>query len=640
MRKNCKLCIRLFLIIILWSLVFGVESYPQQNWQVIAKASNQNLWKCSFIDTLNGWAIGDSGTIVYTSNGGYNWVSQNSHFTFDYMTSIFFLNKRLGWAIGWRFSPAYYGTYLLKTTNGGVNWDTTRFPVSDVYIKTVIFLDSLTGYMGGSPAQLLKSTNGGSNWFKCNIDTTSVVSGFPISKFRFYNNKIGIACGGAMDIAGVIWKTTNYGQFWTATSVAAEPINDIKFFDSLRYVALGGDYEFGASVLRTSNGGVNWQYKTLEFFGIPQALAFRTDYEGWSPLGYLPNFLVTNDGGSSWEISNTPDSTNIFDLTFINYKFGIGVGLNGAVIKYFPSPTHSISGTVKYNDNNQPLTSGTIKVFKLNNSTGNIIVVDSALIQSDGSYTLNNVPQDSLDIGVFPNSSPPNDWVITYYPSTIYWQYATVLYPVGNMYNININAFRMVNSTANNSLGGKVIQYSSSPAINIKDAVLYVKNGDTFVKCAVSDANGLYNMHSLPAGNLKIIVNRLGYSSDSTTVTVTEISNIDSINFYLHKMFIGINQISSKIPSEYKLFQNYPNPFNPTTKIRFQIPKQCLVILKVYDVLGREIATLLNENIKAGEYEIPFSIFQYSNNGIPSGIYFYRLRAGDFIETKRMVLIK
>jgi len=646
MRKHRIFSLKFIAATIFLSMIFVTGSYSQQYWQTIAKASNQNLWKCSFVDTLNGWAIGDSGTILYTSNGGYNWITQNSHLK-ELMTSIFFLNKRLGWAISWGFSPEYYGTYLLRTTNGGAVWDTARFPESDVYIRTVVFLDSLTGYLGGSPAKLLKSTDGGINWFKCTVDTSSIVWGFPIWKIRFYNNRIGVACGGAMDIAGVIWKTTNYGQFWTANSVASEPITDIHFFDSLNYVAVGGDFEFGASFLRTTNGGLNWIYKNLEFFGIPNSLSFRTYNEGWAPMGYTPNFIVTADAGSFWNILNTPDSTNIFDLTFINDRFGIGVGLNGAVIKYFPVATYLVSGSVKYNDNNQPVTSGMVKAFKLNKSTGNIIVLDSALIQSNGTYSLNRFPQDSLDIGVFPNSSPPNDWIITYYPSTIYWQSATVIYPTGNLNNIDISAIRMVNTNSNNSLSGKVMQHTFSFVENIKDAIVYAKNGNTFVKCAVTDANGVYNMHSLPAGNLKILVNRLGYSSDSTNVIVTETSNIDSVNFYLYRMFVEIKQISNTIPSEYKLYQNYPNPFNPSTNIRYQIPRQGesstnnrFISLKVFDILGRELVTLVNEFQKAGTYEILFSIDHYANNPLPSGIYFYRLQTGDFVDTKRMVLIK
>jgi len=88
-------------------------------------------------------------------------------------------------------------------------------------------------------------------------------------------------------------------------------------------------------------------------------------------------------------------------------------------------------------------------------------------------------------------------------------------------------------------------------------------------------------------------------------------------------------------PKKYKLMQNYPNPFNPTTTIKYQIPEMSFVTIKVYDVLGNEIVTLVNEEKSAGSYEIEFDA-----TGLPSGIYFYQLKAGSFIQTKKMILIK
>ena len=89
------------------------------------------------------------------------------------------------------------------------------------------------------------------------------------------------------------------------------------------------------------------------------------------------------------------------------------------------------------------------------------------------------------------------------------------------------------------------------------------------------------------------------------------------------------------IPKEYELFNNYPNPFNPTSTIRYGLPMDGFVTLKVYDILGREVATLVNEQKHAGNYEV---IFSASN--LPSGIYFYRLKAGSFTHTKKMILLR
>jgi len=104
---------------------------------------------------------------------------------------------------------------------------------------------------------------------------------------------------------------------------------------------------------------------------------------------------------------------------------------------------------------------------------------------------------------------------------------------------------------------------------------------------------------------------------------------------YLICTTIGITGNNTGIPEAYSLSQNYPNPFNPTTSIRFAIPRSGIVKLHVYDLLGKEVATLVNTNLQAGNYTIDFNAID-----LPSGAYFYTLRAGDFTDTKKMLLIK
>jgi Secretion system C-terminal sorting domain len=94
-------------------------------------------------------------------------------------------------------------------------------------------------------------------------------------------------------------------------------------------------------------------------------------------------------------------------------------------------------------------------------------------------------------------------------------------------------------------------------------------------------------------------------------------------------------EVEIPLPNKFSLSQNYPNPFNPVTSMQYTIGNRQLVTLKVYDILGREIATLVNEEKPAGEYEVEFN-----GTNLPNGIYFYQLNAGEFSETKKMVLIK
>ncbi len=94
-------------------------------------------------------------------------------------------------------------------------------------------------------------------------------------------------------------------------------------------------------------------------------------------------------------------------------------------------------------------------------------------------------------------------------------------------------------------------------------------------------------------------------------------------------------QINKTVPSDFSLLQNFPNPFNPSTQINFSIPQTSLVVLKVYDVTGREVATLLNQNKPAGSYTLNFNAAKFA-----SGIYYYTITAGSFSSTKKMILMK
>jgi len=94
-------------------------------------------------------------------------------------------------------------------------------------------------------------------------------------------------------------------------------------------------------------------------------------------------------------------------------------------------------------------------------------------------------------------------------------------------------------------------------------------------------------------------------------------------------------EVDIVVPDVYSLHQNYPNPFNPSTTIKYQIPELSFVTLKVYDVLGNEVSILVSEEKVIGSYEV-----ELDATGLPSGAYFYRLQAGSFVETKKMVLVK
>ena len=120
-------------------------------------------------------------------------------------------------------------------------------------------------------------------------------------------------------------------------------------------------------------------------------------------------------------------------------------------------------------------------------------------------------------------------------------------------------------------------------------------------------------------------------------------SNLIKLNIrdYIERIrFVAKNEYSDEIeveiiPIEFTLYQNYPNPFNSSTNIKYSVPENGFVKLSVYNLVGEEVSVLVNETVDAGFYEIEFNA-----NALPSGIYFYRLRAGEYINTKKMILMK
>jgi len=144
-------------------------------------------------------------------------------------------------------------------------------------------------------------------------------------------------------------------------------------------------------------------------------------------------------------------------------------------------------------------------------------------------------------------------------------------------------------------------------------------------KIKVPDVN---SNHSKLFYSISIVQDSLGLNSSTIYIDDPQYStSTTSIDNNLNKI------------TDYKLYQNYPNPFNPSTTIKYQVPKQSYVTLKVYDILGREVYTLINEEKPAGVYSIEFSFSQIGKN-LSSGIYFYTLKAGDYISTKKLVLLK
>ncbi len=322
-----------------------------------------------------------------------------------------------------------------------------------------------------------------------------------------------------------------------------------------------------------------------------------------------------------------------------------GCVING--ILYGDTTTyHNVSGYITYSDNNQPVLSGYVKALKYDYINDKVITVDSSQI-NNGYYSLSRCTQDSLDIMAYGNDEEA-DFVPTYHDTTIYWQQAQTVYPSGNLTNVNIKVHRRVqtDSPASNFISGGVYRALLSPNDALKDAIVYAKYGGIFVRAGITIANGYYIVDSLPPGTCELVTDRIGYYSDYKTLQVGQ-SVLDTINFYLTRVTGLTKEFSSSIPTSFKLHQNYPNPFNPLTTLKIDVPpihnnpparfggKGVFVSVKVYDVIGREVAVLLAQDMTPGTYTITWNASNYA-----SGLYFYKMIADEYVETRKMVLIK
>ena len=319
--------------LIIFAILPSSITYGQGHWEKISQPTDKLLKHVFFVDSVTGWCAGAEGLIFHTTDGAVSWIQQNSTIT-TFIVDLFFLNENLGWALSYR-NTSPFGTILLKTTNGGNEWIANDYPEDNVFMNAIFYFDSLNGWLGGS--KITNTTDGGLTWQDAMIDS-SFVSGLPVLNFNFYSRQFGYACGGFLDLAGVIWRTTNFGKNWSAKGVSPDEVFDLFVFDSLNAITLSGDPEgfYGTGDIKSFDAGESWSYTELPLLALSFAIDFRTLTEGWSASGF--KFLLTLDSGETWKEMETPDSAVVFDLMFTDTNSGYAVGEKGVVLKYILPP--------------------------------------------------------------------------------------------------------------------------------------------------------------------------------------------------------------------------------------------------------------------------------------------------------------
>lgn len=616
---------------IIYATLFLLNFYLTVNSQWIRIAQGIGGFHSVFFTSRQVGYLGGVDDIFKTTNGGYNWTSYNAYGNNLNFEHIQFINQNTGLAIG---NNLYSQGQIFKTTNAGLNWSRKLLDVNEVLNINCIgnFI-----FVSGGRGTFFRSTDTGENWQKIYRSDTDSYRGI-----SFLNVNTGYLAG---EGASGIIKTTNGGYNWTAVPGMFDTVERIQFItDSLGYLAKS------YAVLKTTNGGNNWSIMYIQPVSLIDEMKFISPSIGWLACGggsEGARIIATSNGGINWTVQLR---TLIYGDWFLNIYvsdsicaapnfFGqsLYTTTNGGGI--FPS----VSGIVKYGDNNQPVNSGYVKAVVYDSVLNKVVTVDSTVILPNGYYILDSLPSVPLDFMGY--SDDELDFVPTYYDTTIYWRNAISIIPSGNIENIDIKVKRINNAgSGTRSISGHISGNFSVPVISLDNAYIYALAGNQFKNYGISQVNGFFEVDSLFDGTYTLVIDRMGYLTRVINVTISGV-NIENLDIELDKI-TGITKISESVPLEFLLHQNYPNPFNPLTKIRFSLPSLSVeadyeISLDVYDVLGREVASLLSHlrggksGLQPGTYEIDFD-----GSNLPSGFYFYTFLAGDYKETKKMVLVK
>jgi photosystem II stability/assembly factor-like uncharacterized protein len=371
-----------------------------------------------------------------------------------------------------------------------------------------------------------------------------------------------------------IYKTINGGYSWTLQKELLNPGGFTKVFvlDSLKCWLLGG-----SNLLVTSDGGINWNIVNItnEYFSSPfGAIYFFNSNEG---LIFNQYPWLTTDGGYNWErINFITDFRGIKGAVFADRMHGWIVGSSNP----WATDAGIIAGT----------TDGGY-LWKYQGTIINDTIVDAPLM-----YGI-----DCIDTN------------IAFAVGTNHW-----------------HSYGALLKTTNGGTLWETNYFYGPPFYDIK-----FYNTDTGWIAAdygqiLETTDGGINWSGYNTGLIGTLRKIIVLKDDKVVYAVGE-NNV----ILRHDIISKVNEDINSLPLNYSLSQNYPNPFNPITEINYQLPTNGFVSLKIYDVLGKEVATLDNEYKAAGYHDVEFDATNLS-----SGVYFYKLQAGNFVTTKKMLLAR
>ncbi|CAN5419618.1 hypothetical protein BH10BAC5_BH10BAC5_19230 [soil metagenome] len=395
-----------------------------------------------------------------------------------------------------------------------------------------------------------------------------------------------------------------YSQSWVQqNSGTSKHLRDVYFINQNTGYIVGGS-NIGI-VLKTTNGGNNWNQINIGSDLVSYSVLFLNAQTGFIAHNTISK---TTDSGSNWEV--TSGNSSCHDIFFLNNNEGYACGSAGIILK-------STNG----GDNWITLGSG------VNHELNSIYFINSLTGYSAGYFA--NEP--TITYRILRTTNGGNFWTTLSQGSSLSTTQKMITFSDSTTgYMIDANSiYRSSNSGNNWSVIFTLQPYTSLYAIHFPSPRFGYVVGDHGVILKTTDY-GL-NWSSMGSGVTNIL-----YSVFFTdTLTGYAVGESGIIIKTTNGGVTFTHPISTETPNHFSLSQNYPNPFNPKTKLKFELPSGSFARLIVFDVLGRELETLVNENLNAGKYEINWNPEKQAG-----GIYYYRLNAGNFSETKKMLLIK
>jgi photosystem II stability/assembly factor-like uncharacterized protein len=467
----------------------------------------------------------------------------------------------------------------------------------------IYFLNADTGYDVGIKGTILLTTDGGANWMSQTSGTTN-----DLNQADFPTDSKGWAVGSA----GIIINTTNAGSSWSKqTSGTSNNLNAVEFPTDKIGWAVG----CAGTILHTSNGGSSWEKQMCASSSDNlNGVTFSSVDTGWI-VGDNGTILNTTNGGTSWvkqSSSSGCGSNNLDAVFFIDDNNGYAVGTNGTII-------HTTSGGSKWVD----LSGGTTKnlhgVTFADSHSGWVVGDKGTIINTTngGSSWLSQSSGVTADLNSTSFANLTSGWASGAAGTIIHTSN-------GGGASLPVE---LVSFTASANGNNVTLNWKTATEINNKGFEVQKTVDGNWINLGFVNGNGTTTNEE----DYSFLDNSAG-SGDVTY-------RIEQIDFDGSSKFS--NEVSVAIaPTSFELLQNYPNPFNPSTIITYQLPSDSKVILKVYNILGEEVATLVNEGQKAGEYKINFNA-----NNLASGIYLYQLRVAsstseNFVETKKMTILR